>query len=259
MAASGRTSRSRTAASPRSSRRSWPRRGRRSTPRGRLLAPPFVDSHFHMDATLSLGLPRLNMSGTLLEGISLWGELKPILTHEAVIERALRYCDLAVDAGPAGHPHPCRRLRRPAPLVEALLEVKQVSPISTCNSWPSRRTGFTASATEAPNLTARSTWASTWWAASRISSAPWRTARQPEGAVRNRRRPRTDGRHPLRRDATIRCRAMSSRSPTRPSASGSAGRAAGSHLTSMHSMDNYYVSKLIPLMAEAGCRRSPIR
>jgi cytosine deaminase len=32
---------------------------------------------------------------------------------------------------------------------------------------------------------------------------------------------------------------------------GLSGRVAGSHLTSMHSMDNYYVSKLIPLMAEA--------
>jgi cytosine deaminase len=30
------------------------------------------------------------------------------------------------------------------------------------------------------------------------------------------------------------------------------GRVNGSHLTSMHSMDNYYVSKLIPLIAEAG-------
>jgi cytosine deaminase len=30
------------------------------------------------------------------------------------------------------------------------------------------------------------------------------------------------------------------------------GRVNGSHLTSMHSMDNYYVSKLLPLMAEAG-------
>jgi cytosine deaminase len=30
------------------------------------------------------------------------------------------------------------------------------------------------------------------------------------------------------------------------------GRVNGSHLTSMHSMDNYYVSKLIPLMKEAG-------
>ena len=34
---------------------------------GRLVSPPFIDCHFHMDATLSLGLPRLNQSGTLLE------------------------------------------------------------------------------------------------------------------------------------------------------------------------------------------------
>ena len=37
---------------------------------GCLLSPPFIDPHFHMDATLSLGTPRLNVSGTLLEGIS---------------------------------------------------------------------------------------------------------------------------------------------------------------------------------------------
>ena len=35
------------------------------------------------------------------------------------------------------------------------------------------------------------------------------------------------------------------------------GRVAGSHLTSMHSMDNYYVSKLLPLMAEAGIHAVP--
>ena len=66
---------------------------------GRLVSPPFVDSHFHMDATLSLGLPRMNRSGTLLEGIALWGELKEILTVDAVVERALKYCDLAVSQG----------------------------------------------------------------------------------------------------------------------------------------------------------------
>ena len=33
---------------------------------------------------------------------------------------------------------------------------------------------------------------------------------------------------------------------------GLGARATGSHLTSMHSMDNYYVSKLIPLIAESG-------
>ena len=66
---------------------------------GWLLSPPFVDAHFHLDATLSHGLPRVNASGTLLEGIALWGELKPQLTEEAVAERALQYCDWAVARG----------------------------------------------------------------------------------------------------------------------------------------------------------------
>lgn len=35
------------------------------------------------------------------------------------------------------------------------------------------------------------------------------------------------------------------------------GRVAGSHLTSMHSMDNYYVSKLLALVAEAGISAIP--
>src|SRR4051812_36958046 len=66
---------------------------------GRLATPPFVDCHFHMDATMSVGLPRLNRSGTLLEGIALWGELKPLLTQEAIFERAMQYCDWAVVRG----------------------------------------------------------------------------------------------------------------------------------------------------------------
>lgn len=39
---------------------------------GQLVTSPFVDAHFHMDSTLSFGLPRVNQSGTLLEGIALW-------------------------------------------------------------------------------------------------------------------------------------------------------------------------------------------
>src|SRR6266849_2408515 len=66
---------------------------------GHLLSPPFVDAHFHMDATLSYGLPRINRSGTLLEGIAVWGELKPLLTQEALVARALAYCDWAVAKG----------------------------------------------------------------------------------------------------------------------------------------------------------------
>ena len=92
---------------------------------GNLVSPPFVDPHFHMDATLSYGIPRINVSGTLLEGIGLWGELKPLLTHEAVRDRALAYCDWAVSMGLLAirsHVDTCDdRLLA----VEALLDVKK--------------------------------------------------------------------------------------------------------------------------------------
>ena len=92
---------------------------------GQLLTAPFVDAHFHMDATLSYGLPRVNQSGTLLEGIALWGELKPQLTQEALVERALAYCDWAVAKGLLAirsHVDVCDpRLLA----VDALLEVKR--------------------------------------------------------------------------------------------------------------------------------------
>jgi len=66
---------------------------------GDLVCPPFVDPHFHMDATLSYGTPRINASGTLLEGIALWGELRAVATIEAMVARALRYCDWAASMG----------------------------------------------------------------------------------------------------------------------------------------------------------------
>src|SRR5882724_6744562 len=66
---------------------------------GQLLSPPFVDAHFHMDSTLTYGNPRVNQSGTLHEGIALWGEQKPQLTQDAIVLRALTYCDWAVAKG----------------------------------------------------------------------------------------------------------------------------------------------------------------
>jgi cytosine deaminase len=123
---------------------------------GNLVSSPFVDPHFHMDATLSYGIPRINASGTLLEGIALWGELKPLLTHEAVKQRALSYCDWAVSMGLLAirtHVDVCDdRLLA----VEALLEVKkEVAPYidlqlvafpqdrnrATSSSWPMKRSG----------------------------------------------------------------------------------------------------------------------
>ena len=66
---------------------------------GDLVSPPFVDPHFHMDATLSYGTPRLNKSGTLLEGISLWAELLEEATGEEMVDRGLAYSDWAVSMG----------------------------------------------------------------------------------------------------------------------------------------------------------------
>ncbi|HEY5661266.1 MAG TPA: cytosine deaminase [Gaiellaceae bacterium] len=55
---------------------------------GRLATPPLVDCHLHLDASLTAGRPRYNQSGTLIEGIHVWGELKETLTAEDVFERA---------------------------------------------------------------------------------------------------------------------------------------------------------------------------
>ncbi len=58
--------------------------------KGNLVTPPFCDPHVHMDAVLSVGDPRYNMSGTLLEGIQIWGERKPYLTKEIIKENAIK-------------------------------------------------------------------------------------------------------------------------------------------------------------------------
>ena len=51
---------------------------------GNLVTPPFCDPHLHLDAVLSVGDPRYNQSGTLLEGIAIWGERKPKLTKDLI-------------------------------------------------------------------------------------------------------------------------------------------------------------------------------
>jgi cytosine/creatinine deaminase len=55
---------------------------------GRVATPPLVDCHLHLDASLTAGRPRYNESGTLIEGIHVWGELKESLTADDVFERA---------------------------------------------------------------------------------------------------------------------------------------------------------------------------
>jgi cytosine deaminase len=55
---------------------------------GNLVVPPFVEPHIHLDATLTAGEPRWNMSGTLFEGIECWGERKVTITQEDTKLRA---------------------------------------------------------------------------------------------------------------------------------------------------------------------------
>ncbi|MGN6772738.1 MAG: amidohydrolase family protein [Rhizobiaceae bacterium] len=225
---------------------------------GNLVTPPLVDPHFHMDATLSYGIPRINVSGTLLEGIALWGELKPLLTHEAVKERALRYCDWAVSMGLLAirtHVDVCDdRLLA----VEALLEVKkEVAPYIDLQLVAFPQDGFYRS----PNAKAN-------------------TLRALDlgvdvvGGIPHFERTMEDG----RRSVTELCEIAAGRGlmvdmhcdetddplsrhveqlACETQRLGLAGRVAGSHLTSMHSMDNYYVSKLLPLIAEAGMAAIP--
>jgi cytosine deaminase len=66
---------------------------------GRLVTPPLVDCHLHLDASLTAGRPRWNESGTLLEGIQVWGELKPSLTVDDVVARAREVVRWAVANG----------------------------------------------------------------------------------------------------------------------------------------------------------------
>src|SRR5579864_3856726 len=66
---------------------------------GRLVSPPFIDAHVHLDAVLTVGQPRHNTSGTLLEGIQIWSERKQSLTHEDVKRRALQEIQWEVAQG----------------------------------------------------------------------------------------------------------------------------------------------------------------
>ena len=67
---------------------------------GRLATPPLVDCHLHLDASLTAGKPRYNRSGTLIEGIQVWGELKESLTVDDVFERAREIVRWSAAQGP---------------------------------------------------------------------------------------------------------------------------------------------------------------
>jgi len=63
---------------------------RRYDAAGRLVTPPLIEPHVHLDATGTAGDPRWNDSGTLAEGIDIWAEHKRDIAAGDVLERATR-------------------------------------------------------------------------------------------------------------------------------------------------------------------------
>lgn len=218
----------------------------------RLVSPPFVDAHFHMDATLTRGLPRINRSGTLFEGIALWSELKPQLTQDAVIERAMAYCDMAIAQGiqaVRSHVDVCDdRLLG----VEALIEVKRrVQPYLELQLIAFPQQGYYRFPNTEKNLKRALD-----MGVEVIGGIPHfeRTTVDGDTSVRElcelaAKRGLMVDMHcdeaddPMSRHIETVCKETVRL--------GLQGKITASHLTSMHVMDNYYVSKLIPLIAEA--------
>ena len=225
---------------------------------GDLVSPPFVDPHFHLDATLSYGLPRVNASGTLLEGISLWGELRDQATVEEMVERALTYCDWAASLG-------LLRIRShvdttPDHLntVTAMLEVREkVKDYIDLQLVAFPQDGLYRAPNGRENL---------------IRALDMGV--EVVGGIPHFERTMADGAASVRdlceiaaeRGLMVDMHCDESDDPHsrhietlayETQRLGLQGRVAGSHLTSMHSMDNYYVSKLLPLMAEAGVAAIP--
>ena len=219
---------------------------------GRLVTPPFVDSHFHMDATLTYGYPRYNESGTLLEGIELWYDLKPSLSHDWYVERALEYCDWAVGRGLlAIRSHVDTtdpKLGGAAALVEVREQIKDYIDMQLV-AFP--QDGYLRSPIGVENMAKALD-----MGVDVIGGIPHFERTMEEGAESVRRLCALAAERGLRVD--IHCDEtddpLSRHIETLAAETvrhGLEGRVAGSHLSSMHSMDNYYVSKLIPLMVEA--------
>ncbi|MQQ10711.1 amidohydrolase family protein [Epibacterium sp. SM1979] len=219
---------------------------------GDLVSPPFVDPHFHMDATLSYGTPRVNASGTLLEGIDLWGELRDLATVEEMVERGLKYCDWAVSMGllairshvdtTPNHLNTVTAMLELRDKVKGYLDLQLVAfPQDGLYRAPNGRENLLRALDMGVDVVGGIPHFERTMADGAASLTDLCQIAADRGLMVDIHCDETDD--PLSRH--IETLAYET---TRL---GLQGRVAGSHLTSMHSMDNYYVSKLLPLMAEA--------
>jgi cytosine deaminase len=225
---------------------------------GDLVSPPFVDPHFHMDAVLSYGLPRVNTSGTLLEGIALWGELRNLATVEEMVSRAVTYCDWAASLGLLAIRTHVDTTPDHLRGVEAMLEVKRiVAPYIDLQLAAFPQDGLYRAANGRANLIRALD-----MGVDVVGGIPHFERTMDEGAESLRDLAQVAADRGLMWD--VHCDEtddpLSRHIETMAREAlrhGFGARAAASHLTSMHSMDNYYVSKLIPLIAESGITAIP--
>ncbi len=215
------------------------------------VTPPFVDSHFHMDATLSYGLPRVNKSGTLLEGIKLWGELKPNLTADAIKERALKFCKWAIARGTLAIRSHVDVSGQNLVGVEALLDVREKMKDFIDIQLVAFPQDGLLRANCLDNLNAALD-----MGVDVVGGIPHFERSMEEGnesirilcEIAEKRGLLTDLHCDETDDPMSRHVEKLALETTRL---GLQGRVAGSHLTSMHSIDNYYFTKLISLLVEA--------
>jgi len=220
---------------------------------GCLATPPFVDSHFHMDATLTYGQPRVNESGTLLEGIALWGELKPRLTVEKVKERARKLCGWAVARGTLAIRSHVDISDERLIAVQALLEIREeFKKYIDLQLVAFPQDGYLRHEKSRENLKRALD-----MGVDVVGGIPHFERTMEEGA----RSVRMLCELAAERGLLVDMHCDESDDPLSRHVEtlayhtkrlGLGRRVTGSHLTSMHSMDNYYVSKLMPLMQEAG-------
>ena len=219
--------------------------------KGYFVTAPFVDSHFHLDATLSYGIPRVNQSGTLLEGIKLWGELKPNLTADALKERARKLCKWAIARGTLAIRSHVDISDSSLLAVEAMLDIKnEFRPWLDLQlvAFPQDgliRVGSKNNLNKALDM-----------GVDVVGGIPHFERTMEEGTesieylcqLASKKGLKVDMHCDESDDPMSRHIETLTKETVRL---GLQGRVAGSHLTSMHSMDNYYVSKLLPLMEEA--------
>jgi cytosine deaminase len=225
---------------------------------GNCVVPYFIDSHFHLDSVLSLGTPRFNQTGTLFEGIEIWGELKARISRQEIVDRATRYCQWAIAQGIGAIRSHVDVSEKTLTTVEALLEVRDaMKEFLTIQLVAFPQDGYL----RVPGQDQ--------WLARALDMGVDVVGGIPHGE-----RTMAEGAESIRllceiaaaRGLRVDMHCDESDDPHsrhietltyHTQRLGLHGRVSGSHLTSMHSMDNYYVSKLLTLMAEARVHAIP--